>query len=304
MDNLLKKYGFDPSREAIENELKTILNGSGIGTGVVSNMTKENIVKCLSCIDLTSLHTSDTHPFITAFTQKVNTFKEDYPNYPLPASICVFPNFAGTVKSALKVEGVGITTVAACFPSSQSFLDVKALECEHAIEEGATEIDIVLPHSTFMAGEYEKVREEITHLRKVTEGKHLKVILESGALQTEGEKLNYNPIELIAIASFISLECGADFIKTSTGKQNPAATPLAAIVMCKCLKYFYQITGEKRGFKPAGGISTTEDAIVYLTIVKSILGDEWLNPTLFRIGASSLANNLLTTLEGNTVKYF
>ena len=129
MDNLLRKYGFDPSREAIEDELKTILNGNGPSTGVASNMTKDNILKCLSCIDLTSLHTSDTHPFIKSFTEKVNSFKEDYPNYPLPASICVFPNFAATVKEAMKVEGVGITTVAACFPSSQSFLDVKALEC-------------------------------------------------------------------------------------------------------------------------------------------------------------------------------
>lgn len=304
MNDLLKKYGFDPSREAVENELKSILNGTGPGTGAAANATKENIKKCLASIDLTSLHTSDTHPFITAFTEKVNTFKRDYPQYPLPASICVYPNFAGTVKAALKTEGVGITTVAACFPSSQSFLDVKALECTHAIEDGATEIDIVLPHSTFMAGEYDKVREEISHLRKVTEGKHLKVILESGALQTEGEKAGLNPAELIATASFIALECGADFIKTSTGKQNPAATPFAAIVMCKCLKYFYQITGQKRGFKPAGGISTTEDAIVYLTIVKAILGDAWLTPELFRIGASSLANNLLTTLEGSTVKYF
>ena len=304
MNELLKKYGFDPSKEAIENELKEILNGTGPGTGVAANATKDNITKCLASIDLTSLHTSDTHPFITAFTEKVNTFKKDYPQYPLPASICVFPNFAKTVKAALKAEGVGITTVAACFPSSQSFLDVKYLECQHAIEDGATEVDIVLPHSYFMAGEYDKVRDEFIHLRKVTEGKHLKVILESGALQTEGEKAGLNPVELIATASFIALECGADFIKTSTGKQNPAATPLAAIVMCKCLKYFYQITGQKRGFKPAGGISTTEDALVYLTIVKSVLGPGWLNPLLFRIGASSLANNLLTTLECRTVKYF
>lgn len=304
MENILTKYGFNPNRVEIENELKEILNGGPIGKGVASNVTTENILTCLSCIDLTSLHTSDTHKFIADFTNKVNTFKSDYPHYPLPASICVFPNFAKTVKENIKAEGVGITTVAACFPSSQSFLDVKVLECKHAIEDGATEIDIVLPHSTFMAGEYDKVAEEISTIRKVTEGKHLKVILESGALETEGEKMGLNCAELIAKASFISLECGADFIKTSTGKQNPAATLFSAFVMCKCLKYFYQITGEKRGFKPAGGISTTEDAIAYFTIVKEVLGQQWLSPSLFRIGASSLANNLLTSLEGESVKYF
>ena len=304
MENLLKKYGFNPNQEEIDAELKAILNNPAKGKGVKANMTTENIKASLGCIDLTSLHTSDTEDFIASFTNKVNTFMEDYPQYPLPASICVYPNFARTVKENLKCQGVGITTVAACFPSSQSFLDVKALECKHAIEDGATEIDIVLPHSTFMAGKYEQVREELRELREVTKGKHLKVILESGAIETESVKLGMNPVEQIAIASFISLECGADFIKTSTGKQNPAATPLSAMVMCKCLHYFYLITNEKRGFKPAGGISTTEDAIIYYTIVKEVLGEEWLNPTLFRIGASSLANNLLTTLENRDVKYF
>lgn len=304
MNKLLKKYGFNPNPIEIEDELKNILNCTKIGTGPAANMTKENLLVALKCIDLTSLHTSDTNSYIARFTKKVNNFNNEYPNYPLPASICVFPNFAKTVKENLTAEGVGITTVAGCFPSSQSFLDVKELECKHAIENGATEIDIVLNHSFFMDGDYESTFNEIVALREVTKGKKLKVILESGAIETESVKKGNNPVEAIAIASFLALEAGADFIKTSTGKQNPAATPLSSIVMCKSIKYFYQITGEKRGFKPAGGISTSEDAIVYLTIVKEILGKDWLNPQLFRIGASSLANNLLTTLESKKINYY
>ncbi len=291
MNTLLKKYGFDANIYETEKELEAIISKK------YTNMTKDNILKALSFIDLTSLHTSDTEKYIADFTNKVNSFKKKYPNYPLPASICVFPNFAKTVKENLTEKGVGITTVAGCFPSSQSFTDVKELECKHAIENGATEIDIVLPHSSFLSEDYERTKEELTRLRAATKGRILKVILESGALYKEGEKMGKNPIEIIAIASLLSLECGADFIKTSTGKQEPAATPIAALVMCKCIKYFYQINGEKRGFKPAGGISTTDDAILYLTIVKEILGEEWLTPNLFRIGASSLSDNLIMSLE-------
>lgn len=289
MANIYEKYGFNPDKELIEKELESIK------AEVPSNMTKENTTKCLGFIDLTSLHTSDTEEFIENFTEKVNGFKALYPELPLSASICVYPNFAKVVKRTLKEKNVGITTVAGCFPSSQSFLDVKALEVRHAVEDGATEIDIVLPHSTFVAGDYQATANEISILRKEAAKQTLKVILESGLL---------GGVEAIANASFLSLENGADFIKTSTGKEKPAATPIAAIVMCKCLKAYYEKTGLKKGFKPAGGISTTEDAILYLSIVRHILGEEWLTPELFRIGASSLANNLLTTLAGNTVKYF
>lgn len=289
MTSLFEKYGYTPDKEALEKEL------AAIAAGAQANMTVENIAGCLGFIDLTSLHTTDTDEFITGFTEKLNGFAELYPDYPLSASICVYPNFAKTVKRTLRKEGVGITTVAGCFPSSQSFTDVKVLEVRHAVEDGATEIDIVLPHSTFLAGDFDAASAEISALRKAAEGKTLKVILESGLLGS---------VENIAVASFLSLEAGADFIKTSTGKEKPAATPLAAMVMCKCLKAYYEKTGLKRGFKPAGGISTTEDAILYLSIVKSVLGDGWLTPELFRIGASSLANSLLSTLAGKTVKYF
>ena len=294
---LTEKYSLTINAEELEKELAPIKEKAK------ANFNAENLKIALGAIDLTSLHTSDTPEFISKFTDKVNKFKAQYPQYPLPASICVYPNFAKTVKGTLKEEGVGITTVSACFPSSQSFLDVKELETRHAIEGGATEIDIVLPHNSFVAGNYEQTRNEISSLRKVTEGKTLKVILESGALQT-GYPTLQEGVEAIAEASLLALEEGADFIKTSTGKQEPSATPIAALVMCKCLKAFMEKTGERRGFKPAGGVSSSEDAILYLTIVEHTMGREQLSPKYFRIGASSLANKVLTSLEGAPVKFY
>ncbi|MBR5398981.1 MAG: deoxyribose-phosphate aldolase [Bacteroidales bacterium] len=297
MKELIEKYNLSINAEDLEKELVEIK------AEAASNINRENLKIALGAIDLTSLHTSDTPEFITKFTDKVNKFKAAYPDYPLPASICVYPNFAKTVKETLKEEGVGITTVSACFPSSQSFLDVKELETRHAVEDGATEIDIVLPHNSFFAGNLEETRKEIASLRKVTEGKTLKVILESGALQT-GYPTLQEGVEAIAEASLLALEEGADFIKTSTGKQEPTATPIAALVMCKCLKAFMEKTGKRRGFKPAGGVSSSEDAILYLTIVEKTLGKENLAPKYFRIGASSLANKVLTSLEGHPVKFY
>lgn len=294
---LTEKYSLTINAEELEKELAQIKEKAK------ANFNAENLKIALGAIDLTSLHTSDTPEFIAKFTDKVNKFKAQYPQYPLPASICVYPNFARTVKENLKEEGVGITTVSACFPSSQSFLDVKELETRHAIEGGATEIDIVLPHNSFVAGNYEQTRNEISSLRRVTEGKTLKVILESGALQT-GYPTLQEGVEAIAEASLLALEEGADFIKTSTGKQEPSATPIAALVMCKCLKAFMEKTGERRGFKPAGGVSSSEDAILYLTIVEHTMGREQLSPKYFRIGASSLANKVLTSLEGTPVKFY
>ena len=294
---LTEKYSLTINAEELEKELAQIKEQAK------ANFNAENLKIALGAIDLTSLHTSDTPEFISKFTDKVNKFKAQYPQYPLPASICVYPNFARTVKENLKEEGVGITTVSACFPSSQSFLDVKELETRHAIESGATEIDIVLPHNSFVAGNYEQTRNEISSLRKVTEGKTLKVILESGALQT-GYPTLQEGVDAIAEASLLALEEGADFIKTSTGKQEPSATPIAALVMCKCLKAFMEKTGERRGFKPAGGVSSSEDAILYLTIVEHTMGREQLSPKYFRIGASSLANKVLTSLEGAPVKFY
>lgn len=262
-------------------------------------MTKRQIwIEALSCIDLTSLHPQDTPASVTALTQKVNSFKEKYPQYPLPASICVFPNFASTVKKTLKAEGVGITVVGGCFPASQSPLEVKILECVTAVRDGADEVDIVLALNAFLDGDKARASREIEEIgkaiRAVNPSVTLKVILETGALTAD----------LIREASFLAMEAGADFIKTSTGKISVSATPEAASIMCSCIKEYYLATGRRVGFKPAGGISTADDAVTYYNIVSEILGGKWLNPKLFRIGASSLANNLLSAIEGSTVKYF
>ena len=234
---------------------------------------------------------------------KVNSFMKDFPEYPLPASVCVFPNFASVVRESLASHEVHVTAVAGCFPTSQSFIEVKVKECEMAVEAGADEIDIVLALNSFMAGDEESARKEIRAIRaaideaaakagrKVT----LKVILETGLLVTP---------ENIANASFLAMEEGADFIKTSTGKVSVNATPMAAYVMCESIKAFYDKTGRKVGFKAAGGISTSKDAVCYHSIVKSILGNEWMNKDLFRFGVSRLANSLMSSIEQKTVVYF
>jgi deoxyribose-phosphate aldolase len=257
--------------------------------------TPRNQALCLGCIDLTTLNTADTQARVKNFTEKVNGFKEKYPQYPLPAAICVYPNMVGTVKSSLKVQGVKVASVAGGFPNSQTFLDVKLLECRNAVDSGADEVDVVLPLNRFMAGDYDGTFNEIAAMKEAVGQKHLKVILETGAI-ADSEKIHE--------ASMLAMEAGADFIKTSTGKQEPGATPAAAIVMCNSIKEYYRKSGRKVGFKPAGGISTVKDAICYLAIVDTVLGKEWLDPNLFRIGASRLANNLLSELEQKTIGYY
>ena len=258
-------------------------------------MTPQNLKTCLGCMDLTTLNTTDTEKRVVSFANKVNRFKESFAEYPHPAAICVYPNWGKCVKENLAVEGVKVAVVAGGFPNSQTFLEVKLQECRMAVEQGADEVDIVLSLSKFLAGDFEGVANEIREIKKAIGEKHLKVILETGAL---------GGAENIAKAAHLAMDAGADFIKTSTGKQEPAATPMAAIVMCNCIKEHYKATGRKVGFKPAGGISTAKDAISYLAIVDTVLGKEWLNPGLFRIGASRLANSLLSELEKKTVGYY
>ena len=289
MENLLEKYQFELTSQAIDTELNEVRSNLQL------MMTPENFAKSLSFIDLTSLHSTDTPQKIASMVKKVNYFNAHFPEYPLPASICVYPNFAKTIKDVLSVSGVDITTVAGCFPTSQSFLSVKKMECKCAVEDGANEIDIVLALNAFLAENYDAAFNEIKEIKETVGNNTLKVILETGALMS---------IENIATASFIAMEAGADFIKTSTGKMEPAATPMAAIVMCECIKAYYNKTGRKVGFKAAGGVKTPSDAITYLAITQSILGNEWTTPQLFRLGASGLANNLLSILKGETVSYF
>lgn len=253
-------------------------------------------------MDLTTLKTDDTPASVTKLVGKVNNFHQSYPEWPLPASVCVYSNFASTVKEARACD-FNITVVSACFPSSQSFLEVKLKECEMAVEQGADEVDIVLALNAFLAGNYEAAAEEIRQIRScidavaARQGRHvhLKVILETGLLRTP---------ERIAQASFLAMEAGADFIKTSTGKVDVNATPAAAYVMCECIARYHQITGKKVGFKPAGGISSAADAVCYYSIVSTILGKEWLNKDLFRFGVSRVANSLLAAVEQKTVSYF
>ena len=267
---------------------------NAIKSGIEKWNTRDILSKCLGLIDLTSLNSTDTKSKIEAMVEKVNSFSGTYSDYPSVAAICVYPNFASTVKQILTAKGVEIAVVGGVFPSSQSFPEVKAEECKIAVDKGADEVDIVLALSHFLAGEMESASNEIRLIKKACGKAHLKVILETGALSHEQIKQ----------ASILAMEAGADFIKTSTGKMEPAATPEAAVIMCHAIKEYYKVSGRRVGFKPAGGIVTPEDAVLYYAIVDSILGEEWLNSKYFRLGASRLANNLLTKLENKTVNYF
>jgi deoxyribose-phosphate aldolase len=226
--------------------------------------------------------------------EKVNNFKATYPQLPNVAAICVYPALVPVVKEYL-TENVGIASVAAGFPASQTFIEVKIAETAMAVLEGATEIDIVISIGKFLEGNYEEVHEEITEIKSSCRDAHLKVILETGALKNASN---------IKKASILAMNAGADFIKTSTGKIPVAATVEATYIMCHAIKEWHQKTGLKVSYKPAGGIVTTEDAVKHYTLVKEILGNEWLNNTRFRFGASRLANNLLSSIEGKEVKYF
>ena len=294
--NYLEKYSYTPDQELMGRALELIAAN-------LENIASEQVYKeCFSMMDLTTLKTDDTPASVAKLVGKVNSFSEQYPEWPLPASVCVYPNFAAVVAEERKCD-FNITVVSACFPSSQSFLEVKLKECEIAVEQGADEVDIVLALSKFLAGDYEGAAEEIRQVRAcidrvaLAQGRkvHLKVILETGLLRTP---------ENIAQASFLAMEAGADFIKTSTGKVDVNATPMAAYVMCECIRKYYKATGKKIGLKPAGGISSAADALCYYSIVSSILGKEWLNKELFRFGVSRVANSILAAVEQKTVNFF
>lgn len=261
-------------------------------------MSKTEILKkCFGFMDLTTLKTEDTEESVKALVDKVTEFHRLYPDYPLPASICVYPNFAHVVKEHRLSPELHVTTVAGCFPTSQSFLEVKKAEVRMAIEDGADEIDIVLALNAFLAGDDARAAEEIAQIKQIC-AEHsvlLKVILETGILRSE---------ELIYKASILAMEAGADFIKTSTGKVSVNATPEAATVMCKAIKDYYQKSGRKVGFKAAGGVSTAEEALEYYQIGLNILGEEWMSKDLFRFGVSRLGNSLLSAIENSPVTFF
>ncbi|MBQ4063839.1 MAG: deoxyribose-phosphate aldolase [Bacteroidaceae bacterium] len=289
-DFVLREYAPAMSDSEVAANVKKLIDEK-----VEENNTLDVKKFLFNCIDLTTLKCTDSEESVLKFTEKVNEFEEKFPDLKNVAAICVYPNFAKIVSQSLEVENVGIACVSGGFPSSQTFQEIKVAETAMAIHDGATEIDIVLSVGKFLSQDYEGVCDEIQELKSVCGEKHLKVILETGALKTADN---------IKKASILSMYSGADFIKTSTGKESPAATPEAAYVMCSTIKEYFQKTGRKVGFKPAGGINTVHDALVYYTIVKELLGEEWLTNELFRLGTSRLANLCLGEIIGKEIKFF
>lgn len=262
---------------------------------VPENNTPEVKEFLLGSVELTTLKTTDSEESVMAFTEKVNKFAEAYPALPHVATICVYPCYAQIVSDTLEVDGVEIACVSGSFPSSQAVIEVKIAETALAIKDGATEIDIVQSVGKFLSGDYETVCDEISELKAVCGEKKMKVILETGLLGS---------CENIKKASILAMYAGADYIKTSTGKEKPAATPEAAYVMCQAIKEYYDKTGIQIGFKPAGGLNTVNDAIIYYTIVKEVLGEQWLTNQWLRLGTSRLANLLLSEIQGEEIKFF
>ncbi|MCF0189257.1 MAG: deoxyribose-phosphate aldolase [Bacteroidaceae bacterium] len=262
---------------------------------VPENDTPEVKKFLMGSVELTTLKTTDNDESVIKFTEKVNRFSDEYPELPHVATICVYPCFAEAVSTALQVDGVEIACVSGSFPSSQALIEVKVAETALAVKDGATEIDIVQSVGKFLAGDYETVADEIAELKATCGDCAMKVILETGLL---GSASN------IKKASLLAMYAGADYIKTSTGKEKPAATPEAAYVMCQAIKEYYEKTGVQIGFKPAGGLNTVHDALVYYTIVKEVLGEKWLTNKWLRLGTSRLANLLLSEVVGEETKFF
>ncbi|OYP41676.1 deoxyribose-phosphate aldolase [Prevotella sp. P5-50] len=289
-EKALSLYNCEVSDEEVRDAVRKI-----IAEKVHENDNLEVKKFLMGSVELTTLKTTDSEDSVLAFTERVNQFDEQYPELPHVATICVYPCFAKTVSETLEVDGVEIACVSGSFPSSQALIEVKVAETALAIKDGATEIDIVMPVGKFLSGNYEEVADEISELKNVCGEKKMKVILETGCLKTTAN---------IKKASILSMYAGADYIKTSTGKLEPAATPEAAYVMCQAIKEYYDKTGIQIGFKPAGGLNTVMDAITMYTIVKEVLGEKWLTNQWFRMGTSRLANLLLSEVVGHETKFF
>ena len=289
-EQALKKYNL----QIKDNDVKTAVEKI-IAEKVPENDTKEVKKFLMGSVELTSLSTTDSEESILRFTEKVNQFEAAYPDLPHVATICVYPCFAKIVSESLEIEGVEVACVSGSFPSSQALIEVKVAETALAIHDGATEIDIVMSVGKFLSGDYETLCDEISELKATCGEKKMKVILETGCLKTA---------ENIKKASLLAMYAGADYIKTSTGKLEPAATPEAAYVMCQAIKEYYDETGIQIGFKPAGGMHTVHDALVYYTIVKEVLGEKWLTNQWLRLGTSRLANLLLSEVTGEEIKFF
>ena len=289
-DQALSKYNTILDDEEIRQTVQKIIMEK-----VPENDTPEVKKFLMGSVELTSLHTTDSEESILAMTERVNDFDSAYPELPHVATICVYPCFANIVAQSLEVDGVEVAVVSGAFPSSQTFMEVKTIETALAIKDGATNVDIVMPVGKFLSGDYEGLCDDINELKQTCGEVPMKVILETGDLKTASN---------IKKAAILSMYAGADYIKTSTGKEKVSATPEAAYVMCQAIKEYYDETGIQIGFKPAGGINTVMDAIIYYTIVKEVLGKKWLTNYYFRLGTSRLANLLLSEIVGKETKFF
>ncbi|MCD8291020.1 MAG: deoxyribose-phosphate aldolase [Prevotella sp.] len=289
-EEALSLYDTDLKDENIKEAVKKIITEK-----VHENDTLEVKKFLFGSIELTTLKTTDSEESVLSFTENVNKFEANYPHLPHVATICVYPCFAKIVSDTLEIDGVEIACVSGSFPSSQALMEVKIAETALAIRDGATEIDIVMPVGKFLSGDYESVADDISELKQVCGQVPMKVILETGCLKTASN---------IKKASIIAMYAGADYIKTSTGKLEPAATPEAAYVMCQAIKEYYDKTGIQIGFKPAGGLNSVMDALIYYTIVKEVLGEKWLTNKWLRLGTSRLANMLLSEITGEETKFF
>ena len=286
----LQKYNTNIKDEEVKAAVEKI-----IAEKVPENDTPEVKKFLLGSVELTSLRTTDNEENILAMVEKVNRFDKEYPELPHVATICTYPNFAKLVSESLEVDGVQVVNVSGSFPSSQTFIEVKVAEASLAVKDGATEIDIVMPVGKYLSGDYEGVADEIGEQKQACGECPMKVILETGCLPSMSD---------VKKASIIAMYAGADYIKTSTGKEKVSATPDAAYVMCQAIKEYYDQTGIQIGLKPAGGINTVRDAVTYYTIVKEVLGEKWLTNKWFRMGTSRLTNLLISELVGKEEKFF
>lgn len=277
----LAAHSFNNTDAQVEDAVNKI-----IADHYAENNNIEVYKRIYNCIDLTTLSSTDSKEKIWKFTERVNKFEDEHPELDNVAAICVYPRFAKTVKDIL-IANVGVAAVAAGFPNSQTFTEIKVAEAALALADGANEIDIVMNLGMFLEEEYEEMCEEISEVKETCKDALLKVILETGALKS---------VKNIHDASILSLYSGADFIKTSTGKEYPGASFAAVYTMAQAIKSYHKKTGTKVGLKVSGGVSTTEDAVKYYTVVKSVLGEEWMNNKLFRVGASRLADTLLSDI--------
>ena len=290
IEEALKKYNLEVNDEEVKEAVKKI-----IAEKVAENDTIEVKKFLFGSIELTTLTTQDSDESVLRLVEKVNQFANEYPDMPHVATVVTYPRFTRLVSESLEVEGVIPTCVSGAFPSSQALIEVKVVETGLAIRDGAGNVDIVLHVGQFLSGDYDTVCDEIQQQKEACGDVPMKVILETGDL---GSCSN------IKKAAILSMYSGADYIKTSTGKEKVSATPEAAYVMCQAIKEYYEQTGIMVGLKPAGGINSVMDALIYYTIVKEVLGEKWLTNELFRLGTSRIANMILSEVQGQEIKFF